>query len=72
VNGDLVPDELWTRIASLLPPLPGKAHRYAGQRRTADRIALAGTVYVLRTGRGLARPATSGGGLLDVTAWRRL
>lgn len=68
VNGGLVPDDLWIRVALLLPPGPQRRHRHAGRRRTPDRIALPGIPYVLRTGVAWRR-------LRDCTeegVWRRL
>ncbi|WP_443066188.1 transposase [Streptomyces sp. NBC_01262] len=49
VRADLVPDDLWDRVAPLLPPVPER------RRRTPDtcafrRAALAGVLYALRTG----------------------
>jgi transposase len=72
VNSDLVPHDLWTRIAPMLPPRPQRRHRYAGRHRTSDRIALAGIIYVLRTSvtwRDVPRQEV---GCSGVTAWRRL
>lgn len=50
VRSDLVPDDLWERVAPLLPPAPERRHRYPGRLRVPDRVALAGVMYVLRTG----------------------
>src|SRR3954464_102685 len=47
---DLVPDRLWERIASRLPPHKPRRHRYPGRRPIDDRAALAGIVFVLKTG----------------------
>src|SRR3954467_14655297 len=47
---DLVPDRLWERIASLMPPHKPRRHRYPGRRPIDDRAALAGIVFVLKTG----------------------
>ncbi|MFE7356756.1 IS5/IS1182 family transposase, partial [Streptomyces sp. NPDC057543] len=30
MSADLVPDDLWERIAPLLPPRPPRRHRYPG------------------------------------------
>ena len=44
-----IPDALWERIASLLPPRP--AHRFGGHNpRVADRRAMDAIFFVLRTG----------------------
>jgi transposase len=44
----LVPDDLWTAISPLLPPKPPKPK--GGRPRVPDRVALAGILFVLRTG----------------------
>ncbi len=46
----LVPDGLWERIAPLLPPPKPRRHRHPGRRPIDDRAALAGIVFVLKTG----------------------
>ncbi|MFK0229865.1 transposase [Streptomyces sp. NPDC090303] len=48
MSDDLVPDDLWERIAPLLPPRPPRHHRYPGRLPVDDRAALRGIVYVLR------------------------
>src|SRR3954451_5587581 len=47
---ELVPDGLWERIAPLLPPPKPRRSRYPGRRPIDDRAALAGIVFVLKTG----------------------
>jgi transposase len=47
---ELVPDRLWERVAPLLPPPRPRRHRYPGRRPIDDRAALAGIVFVLKTG----------------------
>jgi hypothetical protein len=37
-------------VAPLLPPVPERRPRYPGRLRIPDRAALAGVLYVLRTG----------------------
>lgn len=67
---DGLTDELWQRLAPLIPPQP-RRFRYPGRRPVHDRAALTGIVFVLRTGvawRDL--PATFG--CSGVTCWRRL
>ncbi|WP_372481341.1 IS5 family transposase [Streptomyces flavotricini] len=61
---DLVPDGLWERVAPLLPPAP--------RRRLPPRAALAGIVYVLRTGVAWRDVPAQAVGCSGVTAWRRL
>jgi transposase len=59
---ELVPDGLWERVEPLLPPPRPRRHRYPGRRRIGDRAALAGIVFVLKTGVGCS----------GITCWRRL
>jgi transposase len=66
----LVPDELWEAIEPLVPDEPPKPK--GGRPRVADRAALAGIVFVLRTGypwRLLPSELACGSG---TTCWRRL
>ncbi|WP_453086947.1 transposase [Streptomyces olivochromogenes] len=50
MSNALVSDDLWERIAPLLPQSPERRYRYPGRLRVPDRVALAGIVYVLRKG----------------------
>jgi transposase len=45
----VVSEQLWLRLAPLIPPRP-RRFRYPGRRSVDDRAALAGIVFVLRTG----------------------
>ncbi len=74
VVGDrgLVPDGLWERIAPLLPPPKPRRHRYPGRRPIDDRAALAGIMFVLKTGITWNQLPTSLVGCSGVTCWRRL
>jgi transposase len=66
----LVSDELWTTIAPLLPVEPPKPQ--GGRPRVPDRAALAGIIFVLRSGipwELLPQEMGCGSG---VTCWRRL
>jgi transposase len=72
VRVDLVPDDLWERVAPLLPPAPERRHRYPGRLRAPDRAALAGILYVLRTGVAWRDVPAETIGCSGVTAWRRL
>ncbi len=70
MNAPLVPDDLWEAIEPLLPPEQPKPK--GGRPRVPDRAALAGIVFVLRTGcpwRLLPRELGCGSGW---TCWRRL
>jgi transposase len=67
---ELVSDELWKRIEPLLPPLPAPSPK-GGRPRVEHREALAGIVFVLRTGipwQDLPTEMNCGSGS---TCWRR-
>jgi transposase len=66
----LVPDELWMIIEPLLPPEPPKS--YGGRPRVADRAALAGIIYVLKSGIPWGMLPKGLGFGSGVTCWRRL
>jgi transposase len=72
VSDDLVPDDLWERIAPLLPPRPPRRHRYPGRLPADDRAALRGIVYVLRKNVSWRDVPAERTGCSGVTAWRRL
>lgn len=72
VRADLVPDDLWERVAPLLPPAPERRRRYPGRLRVPDRVALAGVLFVLRTGVAWRDVPAETVGCSGVTAWRRL
>ena len=70
MSAPLVPDALWEAIEPLLPDEPPKPK--GGRPRVPDRAALAGIVFVLRTGCPwclLPKELGCGGG---TTCWRRL
>jgi transposase len=54
------------------PPCPERRHRYTGRRRIPDRVALAGILYVLRTGVAWHDVPRQLVGCSEVTDWRRL
>ncbi|OLP62037.1 IS5 family transposase [Xaviernesmea oryzae] len=66
----LVSDELWEAIAALLPP-PAPRRSKAGRPRCDDRKALAGIVFVLRSGIPWEM-LPSEIGCSGMTCWRRL
>ena len=68
---ELVPDGLWERIAPLLPSKP-RRHRYPGRWPIDDRAALAGIMFVLKTGITWNQLPTALVGCSGVTCWRRL
>ena len=47
---EFVPDGLWELVEPLLPPPRPRRHRCPGRRPVGDRAALAGIVFVLKTG----------------------
>jgi len=61
MNRPLVSDGLWAAIEPLLPSEPPKSK--GGRPRCDDRAALAGIVFVLRSGipYGMARPSPASG-----------
>ena len=66
----LVSDDLWAVLAPLLPPEPAKPK--GGRPRVADRAALTGILFVLRSGipwELLPQELGCGSGM---TCWRRL
>lgn len=67
-----MPDDLWERIAPLLPPRPPRRHRYPGRLPADDRAALRGIVYVLRKNVSWRDVPAERTGCSGVTAWRRL
>ncbi|WP_106974220.1 IS5 family transposase [Kitasatospora phosalacinea] len=69
---DLVPDDLWERVAPLLPPRPPRRPRYPGRLPTDDRAALRGIMYVLCKGVSWRDVPAERTGCSGVTAWRRL
>lgn len=72
MRADLVPDDLWERVAPLLPPASERRHRHPGRLRVPDRAAFAGVMYVLRTGVAWRDVPAETVGCSGVTAWRRL
>ena len=67
----LVPDELWEVVEPLIPQVK-RRYRYPGRKRIDDRRALAGILFVLKTGipwESLPQEMGCGSG---VTCWRRL
>ena len=67
---ELVPDELWMVIDPLLPPEPPKPN--GGRLRVPDRAALAGIIYVLKSGIPWGMLPKELGFGSGVTCWRRL
>ena len=65
-----VTDELWEIIEPLLPPEPCKPK--GGRPRVPDRAALAGIIFVLRSGLPWEMLPQEMGCGSGVTAWRRL
>src|SRR5438045_2060532 len=65
-----LPDELWAIAAPLLPPPPPRP--YGGRPRASDRKALAGILFVLKTGIQWKDLPTDVFGVSGITCWRRL
>ncbi|MGW1047436.1 transposase [Streptomyces sp. NPDC002547] len=70
VRADLVPDDLWERVTPLLPSAPERRRRYPGRLRVPERVALAGVLFVLRTGVAWRDVPAETVGCSGVTAWR--
>jgi transposase len=68
----LVPDGLWEQVAPLLPPPKPRRCRHPGRRPADDRAALAGIVFVLKTGIAWNQLPSGLVGCSGVTCWRRL
>ena len=66
----MLTDELWHRLAPLLPARP-RRFRCPGRRPVDDRVALAGILFVLRTGVAW-RDLPTTFGCPGVTCWQRL
>lgn len=64
-------DGLWERLAPLIP-VRTRRFRYPGRRARGDRAALAGIVFVLRTGIAWQQLPTAAFGVSGSTCWRRL
>jgi transposase len=72
VSVDLVPDDLWDRVAPLLPARRPRRHRYPGRLPVDDRAALRGIVCVLCKDVSWRDVPAEQVGRSGVTAWRRL
>lgn len=68
----VIPDELWIRIAPLLPRSPDRDPRRGGRPRVPDRSALNGILFVLNTGVQWQQLPSSLGYGSGSTCWRRL
>ena len=66
----MVPDALWAILEPLIPPAP--SHARGGRPRVPDRAALAGILFVLRTGCPWAYLPSEMGWGSGTTCWRRL
>ena len=69
---DLVPDSLWERVAPLLPNRPPRRQRFPGHKPVDDRVALAGIVFVVKTGITWNELPAAAVGCSGVTCWRRV
>ena len=67
----LVPDDLWELIEPVLPPRKPRRLRFPGRKPVDDRVALAGILFVLKTGIPWEDfPAEMG--CCGMTLWNRL
>ncbi len=66
-----VPDELWARLAPLIPQR-SRRFRYPGRRPLDGRRVLSGILFVLATGIGWERLPQELGFGSGMTCWRRL
>jgi transposase len=69
---ELVPEDLWLRVEPLLPARAPRRSRYPGRLPVDDRRALAGIVFVLKTGISWRELPRETFGCSGVTCWRRL
>ena len=68
----IIDDELWALIEPLLPPAKPRRFRYPGRKPVADRAALTGILFVLKSGiRWNPLPTEMGCGS-GISCWRRL
>jgi transposase len=69
---ELMPDGLWERVEPPLPRPRPRRHRHPGRLRVGDRAALAGIVFVLKTGIAWNQLPAGLVGCSGITCWRRL
>jgi len=68
----ILDDELWALIEPLLPPPKRRRKRHAGRKPVANRRALTGILYVLRSGVPWSMLPKEMGCGSGMTYWRRL
>jgi transposase len=71
VREQMIVDGLWERLAPLIPART-RRFRYPGRLARDDRAALAGILFVLRTGIAWQQLPTAAFGVSGSTCWRRL
>jgi transposase len=64
-------DELWARLQPLIL-IPPRRYRFPGRRRSDNRAALEGILFVVRTGIAWNHLPTTAFGASGATCWRRL
>ncbi|GIJ50951.1 hypothetical protein Val02_78370 [Virgisporangium aliadipatigenens] len=64
-------DELWARLAPLLP-VHTRRFRFPGRRRADDRAVVEGILFMLASGIGFNQLPTAAFGVSRATCWRRL
>ncbi|MGF6813073.1 transposase [Paraburkholderia sp. Clong3] len=68
----IIDDELWTLIEPLLPPARPRRFRYPGRKPGANRAALTGILFVLRSGIRWSDLPAEMGCRSGISCWRRL
>ena len=68
----ILDDDLWALIEPLLPPPKRRRKRYAGRKRIANRQALTGILYVLKSGVPWSMLPKEMGCGSGMSCWRRL
>jgi transposase len=68
----IIDDELWASIEPLLPPAKPRRFRYPGCKPVADRAALTGILFVLKSGIRWNQLPTEMGCGSGISCWRRL
>lgn len=67
---ELLPEELWTTVAPLLPPHPPRPK--GGRKPVDDRLCLRGLIFILKTGMAYQVLPTEVFCVSGSTCWRRM
>ena len=71
IYDQVLTDGLWARLQPLIP-IPARRYRFPGRRRSDNRAALEGILFVVRTGIACNDLPTAAFGASGATCWRRL